>query len=430
MLLPLSLIAALLGTTVASTGATSKCLSSNTLGADNYQLCCPNGQGSGKGTVGETVFEYSCGQYYTGKSGPGTQHRQVNSAKDCAQLCSSPDCPGASWQSTRKQCWVLGSGNSDYSAFSPAKDWLIITRSAETPKDPDPEEECKDLIDAAKETAEEKIKCEAEKAELTDKAATTAGQCESDKEAALAGAQAQCATEKKQIQEEGEAQCKSEKEAASSQCENDKNQLQELVDDARSQCKSEKDAANTQCENAKNEIRQQGESKLQQSKTQCDAEKSELQQKVQELEKKAASAPNGQGHGQWQAVDPQCRDSSWTNLCGSGCSQRQFKLGGVDFQVKCGVRTNGANEEAWYYRQSILECAEACALTPRCLGVGWRSIGGEPAIGVTRPQESANHKHHTQYCHAMIRQDGFSMLRNTPLYYEHLIYAPARVTPV
>ncbi|RAH69510.1 uncharacterized protein BO66DRAFT_392439 [Aspergillus aculeatinus CBS 121060] len=547
MLFQGALFAALLGTTVASSGSNSKCLSSNTVGAANYQLCCPEGQGSGKGTVGDSVFEFTCGQYLTGKSGAGTQHRQVNSANDCAQLCSSPDCPGASWHSTGKKCFVLGSGNTDYAPYSPARDWMVLTKSAETPEDPDPEEDCKEFIDAAKETAaaqcasekeqqkkecesnkasalteakaqceaakaqlkeqaataatqceadktaaleqcttekeqvrgEEKAKCEAEKAELANGATASAEQCEADKAAALAGANQQCATEKEQLRQEGEAQCKSEKEAASSQCQKEKDeirqqgdsklqqcqadkeaassqcqkekdeihqqgdsklqqcqadkdgaltnanaqcaterdQLQKLVDDARSQCKSEKDAAASQCEKEKDEIRKQGENQLQQSKSQCDAEKAGLQQKIKELEEKASSVGSGTGGGQWLSVDEKCRSNSWRSLCDGTCSQREFTLGGVDFQVKCNVRTNGAVEEIWWHRQSILECAEACALTPRCLGVGWRSFGGEPEKGV---------------CHANIKWDHIYQLVNTPYPYsggEHLIYAKGRITP-
>ncbi|PYH81613.1 hypothetical protein BO82DRAFT_354359 [Aspergillus uvarum CBS 121591] len=573
MLFQATLFAALLGTTVASSGSNSKCLSSNTVGAANYQLCCPESQGSGKGTVGDSVFEFTCGQYLTGKSGAGTQHRQVNSAKDCAQLCSSPDCPGASWHSTGKKCFVLGSGNTDYAPYSPAKDWMVLTKSAETPEDPDPEEDCKEFIDAAKETAaaqctsekeqqkkecesnkasaltgakaqceaektqlkeqaataasqceadktaaleqctaekeqihgEEKAKCEAEKAELANGATASAEKCESDKAAALAGASQQCATEKEQLRQEGEAQCKSDKEAASSDCEKEKNeirqqgdsklqqcqadkdsavananaqcatekdqlqsqsksekdaaasqcekekdeirqqgdsklqqcqadkdsavananaqcatekdQLQKLVDDARLQCKSEKDAATSQCEKEKDEIRKQGENQLQQSKSQYEAEKAGLQQKIKELEDKTSSVGSGTAGGQWLSVDEKCRSNSWRSLCDGTCSQRQFTLGGVDFQVKCNVRTNGAVEEIWWYRQSILECAEACALNPRCLGVGWRNFGGEPEKGV---------------CHAMIKWDHIYQLVNTAFPHsggEHLIYAKGRITP-
>ncbi|RAH76092.1 hypothetical protein BO86DRAFT_460136 [Aspergillus japonicus CBS 114.51] len=511
MLFQATLFAALLGTTVASSGSNSKCLSSNTVGTANYQLCCPEGQGSGKGTVGDSVFEFACGQYYAGKSGSGTQHRQVNSAKDCAQLCSSPDCPGASWHSTGKKCFVLGSGNTDYAPYSPAKDWMVLTKSAETPEDPDPEEDCKEFIDAAKETAaaqctsekeqqkkecesnkasalteakaqceaekaqlkeqaataasqcetdkaaaleqctaekeqvrgEEKAKCEAEKAELTNGATASAEQCEADKAAALAGASQQCATEKEQLRQEGEAQCKSEKEAASSQCDKEKNEIRQQgdsklqqcqadkdsavananaqcateKDQLQLQCKSEKDAAASQCEKEKNEIRQQGENQLQQSKSQCEAEKAGLQQKIKELEAKASSVGSGLAGGQWLSVDEKCRSNSWRSLCDGTCSQRQFTLGGVDFQVKCNVRTNGAVEEIWWYRQSILECAEACALNPRCLGVGWRSFGGEPEKGV---------------CHANIKWDHIYQLVNTAFPHsggEHLIYAKGRITP-
>ncbi|RAH39952.1 cell envelope integrity protein TolA, partial [Aspergillus brunneoviolaceus CBS 621.78] len=347
MLFQGALFAALLGTTVASSGSNSKCLSSNTVGAANYQLCCPEGRGSGKGTVGDSVFEFTCGQYLTGKSGAGTQHRQVNSAKDCAQLCSSPDCPGASWHSTGKKCFVLGSGNTDYAPYSPARDWMVLTKSAETPEDPDPEEDCKEFIDAAKETAAAHSQCQKEKDEIRQQGDSKLQQCQADKDSALTNANAQCATEKDQLQKL-------------------------VVDDARSQCKSEKDAAASQCEKEKDEIRKQGESQLQQSKSQCDAEKAGLQQKIKELEEKASSVGSGTGGGQWLSVDEKCRSNSWRSLCDGTCSQRQFTLGGVDFQVKCNVRTNGAVEEIWWYRQSILECAEACALNPRCLGVGWR----------------------------------------------------------
>ncbi|KAF7586020.1 hypothetical protein BBP40_009668 [Aspergillus hancockii] len=477
MFLQVSLLAALLGTTVANPGTNSKCLASNAVGAANYQLCCPDGQGSGKGTVGEAVFEYSCSRYYTGKSGSGTMHRQVTSAKDCAQLCaSSADCPGSSWQSTQKRCWVLGSANADYAPFSPAKDWMILTRSAEAPEDPDPEEECKDQVDAVKESAakqcateKEKLQkegeatktaalasasshCEAGKTELKEEAAAAARKCETEKEqlrgeeeakreaekaklndiaksrceadkaAALAGANAQCATEKDQLKQQGEAQCKSEQDAASAQCEKEKAELQKQVDDARAQCQADKDsavaAANSQCATEKDQIRQEGDSKLQQAKSQCEADKSGLRHQVKQCEDTAAlSTASGQGGGQWKSVDAQCRDNSWHNLCDGSCSQRQFKLGGVDFQVKCNVRTNGMVEELWWHRQSILECAEACALTPRCLGVGWRKTNLEPERGV---------------CHAHIKWDHTHTMITTAFPYgggEHLIYAPARIAP-
>ncbi|KAI9375558.1 hypothetical protein BJX61DRAFT_539710 [Aspergillus egyptiacus] len=122
-------------------------------------------------------------------------------------------------------------------------------------------------------------------------------------------------------------------------------------------------------------------------KSQCEKDKSELQQKLEELESQIQSGSGGLSGGSRKSTDAQHRDNHWISFCSNSASNslRKFTLGGKKFQVKCGVRTTGANEEIWLRRTSILEYAEACAATPNCLGVGWRSTLTEANQGVRTP---------------------------------------------
>ncbi|KAJ5778461.1 hypothetical protein N7520_001707 [Penicillium odoratum] len=404
-----------------------------------YKACCGQTQ-SGKARVDGVEFSYSCGAY---PSPAKNTIIKASSARECAHGCAAAgtDCRAAAWNS-KGQCFFVTVDDYSPRAY---KGFMSLEKTKELVSEPESEPTggCGKATDAAKAECEkyaavkcqnekesDKAQCEQEKTAVADDAKKQAetdcqndksqlqkqiddaqakcnsqkdaasSQCQTDKDAAVSNANSQCAAEKEQLQkqtDDARSQCQTDKDAAvsnavsnaNSQCTAEKDQLQKQTVDARSQCQTDKDAAvsnavsnaNSQCAAEKDQLRQQGEGTLQQSKSQWEAEKATLENNLKTSEDKILSDANG--HEDWKAVDSRCHDNSWFSLCDGRCPQRQFKLGGVDFQVKCNVRTNGAREEIWWYRPSILQCAEDCAMNPNCIAVGWRNFGGEPQAGVS-----------------------------------------------
>ncbi|KAH6711161.1 hypothetical protein BKA61DRAFT_738009 [Leptodontidium sp. MPI-SDFR-AT-0119] len=430
----LNLLVALLGV-----GTTASATCFTTSGPASFKACCPTPQSSGKGTISGVVFKYTCGQFFNG----GESTISASSVKECAE-----DLLGEKYPAPMK----LGS-------------WLTLQKTTE---EPDPEQDCKELVDAAKREAESK--CTTEKDRLQregetqcrtekDIALTNAdaqcqrdkdttltnvnAQCQKDKDAALANAnsqcaaekdklradadtnaqkaQSQCTTEKDQLRQQADSartQCQSEKDAAltnaNSQCAVEKDQLRQQADTARTQCQSEKDAAltnsNSQCTAEKDQLRQQ----LADAARQRDTERDGLQKQLKDAQDKAG-AGGGTGGGftdSASAQDGACINNSWSSLCSGGCGHDTFTVGGVEFKRKCNVSTGGGREEQWLHRSSVMDCVRECAGIKACLGVGWIALQGVNG-----------------HCHAHMTVSGSlrtAPSRGHPLHEHHLIYAPSR----
>lgn len=260
--------------------------------------------------------------------------------------------------------------------------WLTLQKTTE---EPDPEQDCKELVDAAKREAESK--CTTEKDRLQregetqcrtekDTALTNANtQCQKDKDAALANANSQCAAEKDKLRAEADTDAQQ----AQSQCTTEKDQLRQQADTARTQCQSEKDTAltnsNSQCTTEKDQLRQQ----LADAARQRDTERDGLQKQLKDAQDKASG---GGFTDSASAQDSACINNSWNSLCSGSCGHDTFTVGGVEFKRKCNVSTKEGREEQWYQRSSVMDCVRECAGIKACLGVGW--IASEGVKGVSK----------------------------------------------
>lgn len=423
----LNLLVALLGV---GTSASATCFT--TAGPESFKACCPTPQSSGKGTISGVVFKYTCGQFFI--SGESTI--SASSVKECAEECQkTPHCNSASWTSKQK-CSLLGE---KYPAPMKSSSWLTLQKTTE---EPDPEQDCKELVDAAKREAESK--CTTEKDRLQregetqcrtekdialanadaqcqrDKDTTLTNvnaQCQKDKDAALANSNSQCAAEKDKLRADADANAQK----AQSQCTTEKDQLRQQADSARTQCQSEKDAAltnaNSQCAVEKDQLRQQADTArtqcqsekdaaLTNSNSQCTAEKDQLRQQLADaarqrdterdgLQKQLKDAQDKAGAGggtggftdSASAQDGACINNSWSSLCSGGCGHDTFTVGGVEFKRKCNVSTGGGREEQWLHRSSVMDCVRECAGIKACLGVGWIALQGVNGVSETENTE-------------------------------------------
>lgn len=356
-------------------GTTASATCFTTAGPASFKACCPTPQSSGKGTISGVVFKYTCGQFFDGGESPIS----ASSVKECAEECQkTPHCNSASW-SAKQKCSLLGE---KYPAPMKVGSWLTLQKTTE---EPDPEQDCKELVDAAKREAESK--CTTEKDRLQregetqcrtekDTVLTNANaQCQQDKDAALANANSQCAAEKDKLRAEADTDAQQ----AQSQCTTEKDQLRQQADIARTQCQSEKDTAltnsNSQCTTEKDQLRQQ----LADAARQRDTERDGLQKQLKDAQDKASG---GGFTDSASAQDSACINNSWNSLCSGSCGHDTFTVGGVEFKRKCNVSTHEGREEQWYQRSSVMDCVRECAGIKACLGVGW--IASQGVKGVSK----------------------------------------------
>ncbi|KAH8765838.1 hypothetical protein BGZ57DRAFT_989930 [Hyaloscypha finlandica] len=381
--------------TLLGVGTTASATCFTTAGPASFKACCPTPQSSGKGTISGVVFKYTCGQFFNG----GESTISASSVKECAEECQkTPHCNSASW-SAKQKCSLLGE---KYPAPMKLGSWLTLQKTTE---EPDPEQDCKELVDAAKREAESK----SEKDKLRAEADTDAQR-----------AQSQCTTEKDQLRQQADTartQCQSEKDTAltnsNSQCTTEKDQLRQQADAARTQCQSEKDTAltnsNSQCTTEKDQLRQQ----LADAARQRDTERDGLQKQLKDAQDKAGASGGGFTDSA-SAQDSACINNSWNSLCSGSCGHDAFTVGGVEFKRKCNVSTGGGREEQWLHRSSVMDCVRECAGIKACLGVGWIALQGVNG-----------------HCHAHMTVSGSlrtAPSRGNPLHEHHLIYVPARAS--
>ncbi|KAG4438910.1 hypothetical protein IFR05_005590 [Cadophora sp. M221] len=281
MLSSFYLLVTLLGV---STTASATCFT--TAGPASFKACCPTPQSSGKGTISGVVFKYTCGQFFNG----GESTVAASSVKECAEACQkSPHCNSASW-SGKQKCSLLGA---KYPAPMKLGSWLTLQKTTE---EPDPEQDCKELVDTAKRDADSK--CTTEKGQLQRDGET---QCRTEKDIALANADAQCQKDKDATLTNGNALCQSDKDAAlatanaqcqtekdialanaDTQCQNDK---AATLTNMNALCQQEKDAAlttaNSQCAAEKDKLRAEAETAAQKAQSQCTTEKDQLRQQAE-----------------------------------------------------------------------------------------------------------------------------------------------------
>ncbi|KAH7312097.1 hypothetical protein BKA65DRAFT_413212 [Rhexocercosporidium sp. MPI-PUGE-AT-0058] len=382
-----------------------------TAGPASFKACCPTPQTSGKGTISGVVFKYTCGQFFKGDE----SIIGASSVKECAEECQkAPHCNSASW-SAKQKCSLLGE---KYPAPMKIGSWLTLQKTTE---EPDPEQDCKELVDAAKREAESKCTTEKDRLQreaetqcrtdkdsaLTNAALTNANaECQKDKDAALANANSQCATEKDKLRTEANTDAQQ----AQSKCTTEKDQLRQQADTARTQCQSEKDTAltnsNSQCAAEKEQLRQQ----LADAARQRDTERDGLQKQLKDAQDKAGASGGGFTESA-SAQDSACINNSWSSLCSGSCGHDTFTVGGVEFKRKCNVSTGGGREEQWLHRSSVMDCVRECAGIKACLGVGWIALQG--------------------HCHAHMTVSGSlrtAPSRGHPLHEHHLIYVPSRAS--